>query len=166
MIFIWEGSLIDQGGRNMGYYMRYIIAEPKDVKLSFLESALKKMDSAYSMENVQPGPPEMGELNYGDSVYGVLEINKPGEEIFEEELEELVQWVQESKGRKKRKIIKILKSSKAIIAIQILMQDRDTEQTLQKIDPIWEWLFANYKGLMQADGEGYYDQSGLIHEVD
>ena len=25
-----------------------------------------------------------------------------------------------------------------------------------------EWLFANYKGLMQADAEGYYDASGLV----
>ncbi len=150
----------------MGYYMRYIVSEPKEIKLSILENALKRIDSVYSMEKVHAGPPEMGELTYDSSIYGVVEINKPGDELFSKEIEELKEFVGETKGRKKKKVLKTLKASNAIIAIQILMQDRDTEQTLQKIDPIWEWLFSNYKGLMQADGEGYYDKTGLIHEVE
>lgn len=66
----------------MGYNMRYIISKPKEIKLSILESALNGIDPAYSMDNVEVGPPEMGELNYDASIYGVVEINKPGEEII------------------------------------------------------------------------------------
>lgn len=34
--------------------------------------------------------------------------------------------------------------------------------TLDTISPLWDWLFKNYHGIMQADGEGYYDADNQI----
>jgi hypothetical protein len=31
---------------------------------------------------------------------------------------------------------------------------------------LWDWLFENYKGLVQAENEGYYNASELILEVE
>jgi hypothetical protein len=37
---------------------------------------------------------------------------------------------------------------------------------LKAIDPLWRWLHANRRGLLQADGEGYYDAKGLVLELE
>lgn len=35
-------------------------------------------------------------------------------------------------------------------------------RTLDRLVPLWTWLQANRRGLIQADGEGYYDGQELI----
>ncbi len=52
--------------------------------------------------------------------------------------------------------------SKAMFVIRVLWQGREAEETLDKIVPLWDWLFENYSGLLQADGEGYYDKEQKI----
>ncbi len=42
----------------------------------------------------------------------------------------------------------------------------EPEATLQKLDPLWGWLISHRKGLLKADGEGYYDHSGLMLKVE
>jgi len=43
-----------------------------------------------------------------------------------------------------------------------LTPPRTAEQTLELLSPLWEWLLANRRGLIQADGEGFYDGQHLI----
>ena len=45
------------------------------------------------------------------------------------------------------------------------MGGREGNETLNRLDPIWEWLMANYKGLPYAEGEGYYEGRKLILKV-
>jgi hypothetical protein len=142
----------------MSYYMRYIATDEKDISLPEIEQALQAVDSRYSVRD--------GDLKYGDDLYGQIEVNRPGDGIFDEEVEELKAELEDTKGKGKKKVETALQNAKAIIAVQVLWQDRETEETLQKIDPLWEWLFANRQGLLQADGEGYYDTSGLILRVE
>jgi hypothetical protein len=68
----------------------------------------------------------------------------------------------EGKGRKR--VEKVLKTAKRTIAVQVLSQGRESEETLSGIDPLWRWLFLTRKGLLHADGEGYYDEDDLILE--
>ena len=145
----------------MGYYMRYISTDEREITIPSLESVLKRVDPRYSITNVQKTPRESGNLMYGGEIYGQIEINRPGDELFEEEVEELKEFLSESRGKKKT-VLQTLTNAKTIVAVQVLWQDRDTEQTLIRIDPLWDWLFNNRRGLLQADGEGYYDSSGLI----
>jgi DNA polymerase III psi subunit len=146
----------------MGYYMRFISTDEQEITIPLLESVLKSFDLQYSVVNVQEVPRECGNLMYGNEIYGQIEINRPGDNLFEEELEELKESLSESKGRKKKTVLQTLTNAQTILAIQVLWQNRDTEQTLSKIDPLWLWLLSNRKGLLQADGEGYYDSSGLV----
>jgi len=88
------------------------------------------------------------------------------DDLFEEELCELKESVEEARGARRADVLKILDEPKAIVAVEVLWQGRETEPTLQKIDPLWAWLFSHRKGLLQADGEGYYDRSGHILKVE
>jgi hypothetical protein len=76
----------------------------------------------------------------------------------------LLEEVEESEGEGKTKVKRALEQAKAIVALQVLWQGCGTEETMEKLEPLWEWLFANRQGLLQADAEGYYDSSGLILE--
>jgi len=62
-------------------------------------------------------------------------------------------------------VLAILKDAECICCVRVLFGGRESEATLLRIDPIWNWFFKNRSGLMQADAEGYYDRSGLVLEV-
>ena len=36
---------------------------------------------------------------------------------------------------------------------------------LQRLQPLWDWLFLFRSGVLHADGEGYYDADDLIVEI-
>ena len=147
----------------IGYYMRYLVADKREVTLAQLEAALREIDSQYSIPVIREQPSEVGYLLYRGSQYGELWIDRPPEE---EELEELREDVEESKGRKKLTVLRALEKATAIVAVCVRYQDRGVEETMVRIDPLWEWLFNNRKGILQADGEGFYDQSGLILKME
>lgn len=150
----------------MGYYMRFIVVDDKDIFLSKINSGLKQIDPAYSIEYDNDAD-DVGDLTFRGDIYGALEINRPGDGLFDEEIDELKEFLEDAGGERKPEVLQVLSDAKAIIALQVLQQGRaSSEETLERIDPLWEWLFANYKGLMQADAEGYYDSQGLIIEVE
>jgi len=104
-------------------------------------------------------------LKWRDAVYGQIEVNRGGDGVFDGESEELKEFVENSEGAKRSDVLNVLGQAKAIVAIRVVYERRESEDTLVKIDPLWQWLFANRQGLLQAGGEGYYDSSGLILEV-
>jgi len=148
----------------MGYYMRFITTDERDVTLSQLDSVLKHSSDAYSIERDKSDDLE-GLIKHNQEKYAQIEINVPGDGLFEEEIEELIDFVSDASGPRKVQVSHALKSARAIVAVQVLFQMRITEETLSKLDPLWTWLLENRKGLLQADGEGYYDKSGLILKV-
>jgi len=148
----------------MGYYMRFILDDERHVSLDLFESALKAVDRAYAIERDEKDDIE-GVLTYDGDVYGKIEINHPGDGLFDEEIEELIDKVNIAAGERKSKVLKVLSGAGNIIAVQVLFGERASEDTIDKISPLWEWLLANRGGLLQADDEGYYDREGLILEV-
>lgn len=142
----------------MSYYMRYIVTDDRPLSLSDLQAALTTVDADYSITD--------GELGHGAELYGEIEINVRGEELCDEELGELRDFVEEALGENKERVMEALRSANAMVVVRVLWQGRDSEPTLEKIAPLWQWLFSNREGLMQADGEGYYDASGLILAVE
>ena len=142
----------------MGYDMRYILTDNREITLSQIETGLKQVDPDYSIGDGET-------LMYVDELYGEIEINVPGDGLFEAEVEELKEEIKDSRGRNKTTVLEALQKAKAIVAVRVLWQGRETEQTLEKIDSLWEWLFDNREGLLQADGEGYYNQSKHILKV-
>jgi hypothetical protein len=145
----------------MSYYMRYISTSAEPLTLQVLEAGLRSLDPKYRVA-------EDGDLLYGDELFGQLEVNLPDEELFEEEREELLEELEDAEDAKGVKVVrKVLEEARAIVALQVLFQGRkDTESTLQRIDPLWDWLYAHRTGLMQADGEGYYDAKGAVLELE
>ena len=107
----------------------------------------------------------MGTLwNVGDSVYAQIEINLPGDGLYDEEIQEMLGFPLDAEGQGRKRVERVLKSAKRTIAVQVLWQGRESEETFSRIDPSWQWLFLTRKGLLYADGEGYYNEDDLILE--
>jgi hypothetical protein len=150
----------------MGYFLRFILTDD-EIDLETVGSALTDTDPGYAITEVHHEPVEHGLLTYQGDLYGQIEVSRiEGPE--DEELQELRDDVEESGSPKSKRpmVLQLLKEAKAMLVVQVLWQGREMEATLEKIDPLWEWLFTNRKGLLQADGEGYYNPSGLILKVE
>ena len=148
----------------MGYYMRFILTGEDETRLRDLEAGLKKVDGSYQITNVELLPYESGELRHGDALLGEVEINRPADP---EELDELREEVEESGAstEEQQAVLSVVNQATSIIAVRVLRQGRNSEEVLEEIDPLWDWLFANRKGLLHADADGFYDASGLILEA-
>ena len=78
----------------------------------------------------------------------------------------MIEDVESVKGwfvrKPKQRVLAFLKQIKVRIVVQVLWGGREGEDTLEKLDPLWEWLMTNYKGLLYVDGEGFYEGKMLI----
>ncbi len=146
----------------MGYYMRYFSTDEQEITIYLLESALKQFDPQYAITNGHLPPRGFGDLMYGNEIYGQIEVNRVGDRLFQEELDEFKEFLNGNRSRGAKTVLQVLNNAKTTVAIQVLWQDRTVAQTLNRIDPLYKWLFANRKGLLQVDGEGYYNGSKLI----
>jgi hypothetical protein len=146
----------------MGYYMRFFVTDQQPVTLDMLESAFKAIDPSYAIVDRHPTRAENGILIHDDEPYGEIEINNPGDSLFESELNEFREFLADAQGPNKQVVLDALNGTRAIIAVRVLWQDRESEDTLKKIDPLWAWLEKNHQGMGQADGEGFYQGEELI----
>ena len=146
----------------MGHYLRYITTDSRPITLATLTHALQQMDAAYTVY-LSDIDVNSGDLYHMEWLLGVLEINSQGEEIFEEDIADLKELVEFSNNVS---VLETLNQAKAIIAVEAIWQGNNSEATLRKLDALWDWLFANYDGLLQVDNEGFYDQDNLIFELD
>jgi hypothetical protein len=103
---------------------------------------------------------------YADEAHAELEINQPGDGLFEVEIGELMDLLEDVRGRARKRVLNTLGNATRIIAAQILYGGRELDLTLERLDPVWDWLFAQHDGLLQVDDRGYYDADKLILEVD
>jgi hypothetical protein len=120
------------------------------------------VDPGYSITNIEVD--DLGDLLFGTQRLAIIEINRPGDDIFEDDLAEFMDLVGKDNLPAEMRVREVLVAARALVVIEAFWQGEDAESTLAKIDPLWDWLFANYAGLSQADSEGFYDQSGLILE--
>jgi hypothetical protein len=95
-----------------------------------------------------------------------LTINVPGDGLFDDERAELSEYAEAGEGPGRPIVLETLANARTILAAQVLFGDRDTDETLDALGPLWSWLQDNRRGLLQADGEGYYDTDGLILELE
>jgi hypothetical protein len=144
--------------------MRFVSTDERPITTADLRDALIAAGPGY---NVQVDDTAATIVHDGATIAHV-EINLPGDGLFDEEREELVEFATDADGERsaKGRVLATLDAARAIVAAQVLFGTGDIEATLSRLDPLWGWLFRNRRGLMQADGEGYYDAKGVVLVVE
>lgn len=146
----------------MGYYLRYITTNQQAITLPVIAAALQALDPAYTLAGDQVD--DIADLLHGETFCGVLEINRPGDDIFEDDLREFRDMVGTGETEAERRVLAVLANAQAMVAVEAIWQGTDSESALGRLDPLWDWLFAHHTGLLQADNEGFYDADDLILE--
>lgn len=145
----------------MGYYMRFISTDNRNLDLDQIEGGLRSSNPVYSIVDRQTDR-IVGSLMHGSEVCAQIEINGPDGALFRDEIEELKEFAEEAGGRGLKKVLACLDGAKQIVAVQVLFREENPDATLEDLGPLWEWLFKNREGLLQADGEGYYNNKAKL----
>jgi hypothetical protein len=136
----------------VGYYLRFLSEDDRPLVLGEIMPGLQ--NTGFWID-------EGGTLHRGDELLAQLEVNQAGDGLFEAERDELRQEAERG-GAAAGPVLTRLGSLTAILAVRVLWQERTAERTLDLLGPLWDWLLANRRGLIHADGEGFYDGQELI----
>jgi hypothetical protein len=149
----------------MSYYMRFITDAPQLISIGSLSRALKERAEPLSL-GFDSEDATVAQIQFGNDVIGEIEINRSGDGLFDEEIGELLEFLADVDDPSRSKVESLLKLATAIYAVRVLFGGRDAEETLERLDAVWDLLFSKAPGLLQADGEGYYDQHGQVLQVE
>lgn len=148
----------------MGYYMRFVSTDNRSLLLPELLEVLLADDPDYAFKYDEPSHRISGILIHSGRAVAELEVNVPGDGLFDEERDELVEAAAAGDGAGKPRILEALRSATWLLAIRVLSGDQDTEDVLALLDPVWNWLHLNRDGIVNADGEGFYEGRDLVLE--
>ncbi len=146
----------------MGYYMRFISADERPLSLAIIGQALNAIDSRYVMRPTDLD--ELVEVVYDSKLYGQIEINTPGDELFEDDISAFMEMLGTATTQEECLVTTTLAAATQIIAVEMFWEGTNSEATFALFDPLWDWLFANRRGILQADSEGFYSTDGLLVE--
>ena len=158
----------------MGYYIRYIFDTEQRPKLSELRALLVEVDPAYAIEPVLRTPEQDAEakvgsiwadIKLGAEHIGALELRDIDDPGGDEELQALLEEL-EDLGDDAEDASAALWNATGILSVQVLWEGDDHPESLRKLNPLWKQLLGHYGGVLQADGEGYYDAEGQFLELD
>lgn len=152
----------------MGYYMRYLFEGQPDVGLDALEAALKEIDGGYAFVDWE-NDRRSAEIRYRDGVYGAFDLEYIEGDGEDEEIQEMIEEVESVTGlftkKPKQRVLEFLRQVRVRLVVRVLWGGREGNETLDRLNPVWQWLMANYKGLLQADDEGCYEGRKLILKI-
>jgi hypothetical protein len=142
----------------LGYYMRYILSDDRPVTMENIREAFADAGPGYQIDDEEMECT----VAYQGRPAGHITLNVPGDGLFDAERDELVEFASDGDEPAKERVVDTLRHAHGIVAVQVLFGDGDTERTIDALRPLWTWMQANRSGLLQADGEGYYDRRKLI----
>lgn len=146
----------------MGYFMRYITADEQILNLADVCGVIKAISPHYQIRPTDLD--DLVEVLYDDKVYGQIEMNMPGDELFDDDISAFLEMIGEPKSQEENLVTATLKTATQIIAMEMFWEGTNSEGTFALFDPLWDWLFANCRGILQADSEGFYSADGLLVE--
>ena len=141
----------------MGYFMRFLVVG-QPVTFADLVEAFGPDRNAYTLE----GDDAQTVVLFRGALACDITFNTPRDGLFEEEIQELTQEVEESDDDRRERVLDVLKAATQIVAVQVLFAAR---QEAGVLDPLWNWLSGHRVGLLQGDGEGYYEGNELVLEM-
>jgi hypothetical protein len=139
----------------MGYYMRFFVEDGRPLTLDEVANGLRSIDPGFRIE-------ADGTLHRADQLLGQLEVISNGDDVLRDEINEFLEMIEDAEGPRTAELANRLNQVTAVLGVQVLWQGRTSEQTLNLLDPLWNWLMEHRGGLIQADGEGFYDGRQLM----
>lgn len=150
----------------MAYHVRFFSMAAEPVSLAMLHQAIQRIDREYTVEP-DPSTWQLGLLYHGDQLCAELELNVPGDGLFEPEMEEFFDRLASENGASTG-IEDRLRAAQQIICLRVSAHVASSREDppLRELEPLWTWLFEHSGGLLHADRDGLYDRQGLLLKLD
>lgn len=103
----------------MGYLMRFFVTDKMDLTLQYLGSALQLADARYQLANTDV--PDIADLLFDGTQLAVLEINRPGDDMFEDDLAEFDEMVGPDHDPATTRVREVLHQTKALVVAEVFL---------------------------------------------
>jgi hypothetical protein len=137
----------------MSYYLRYFVDDPQPLTLAQMRTGLQQAGPAVQL-SVE------GELSAGEDLLAHVEVNAKGTDLFEDEVNQFLRAVAGSPQG--AQVERRLRAARVVVAVQVVWQGQPAGAITDLMAPLWSWLQGNRKGLLQADGHGFFDGGHLV----
>jgi len=156
----------------MAYYMRFFSTDTAPTFAQVMDAVVKS-DPHLKWHNVS----KSGDDHAGSAVLSctpdgskgfdcaVVELLLPQHESFNEEKSEALDFAEDGEGDVAG-VTNTLNTTQFVVLIQVLYENASNDEVFDALDFLWNWLKPNFKGISQADGEGFYDGNDLILECE
>jgi len=136
--------------------MRFFLADGPPPPLDDLGQVIRSNDATGLIAR-DAAEPARGDLYYGDVLYAELEINRPGDEIFDEDCADLLDELAKQDDPRADVASAALRSATGAVVIRVYEPGHDD---YPRLNVLIDWLFAHRAGLLQVDEEGFFDRDG------
>ena len=100
-----------------------------------------------------------GEVSRGGQLLAEIEVNKPGSDMFSDDINGMMQRLQYAGNQH---VMQRVQGTQAVLAVQILDGAPDA---MEQLTPLWNVLSRLATGLWHVEGQGFYDQGQLVAQV-
>jgi hypothetical protein len=145
----------------MTYFMRFIYKQGEPITLAELQAALQQHDDQFVI-HADAADEESGDLMRGEDVYGELELNTVRDAMFQEDVQELTDQIDGVHEPAAPYVRNMLADAVGMVVLRVAEMGH---YNAERLDVLWDWLFTQRDGVLQVDGEGYYDADRLILPV-
>ena len=135
--------------RPVGQYMRYFA--DATLALDVLKKSLSAEDPAFKIDG--------GEVSRDGQLLAEIEINKPGSDMFSDDVNGMLQRLQSAGASA---VTQRVQGTQAVLAVQIL---DGAGNAMEVLEPFWNVLSRLATGLWHVEGQGFYDQGQLVAQV-
>ena len=143
----------------MTYYLRYFAVSPPDsFTLATIREQLREADPLFDIVG--------NELVHDGQVYGELDIGWASEARWLKDCLEPFARARPANDPGVWLVRKSLDAATVQLTLRVLWQGRTTDDTFEVLQGVWPVLFSHYGGILHAEAEGYYDETGLVLSTD
>ena len=132
--------------------MRYFADAP--VTLERIKDMLKAVDPAFKIDG--------GEVIRDGEVLGELEINRPGSDMFADEISGMLARLERTSAPATPAVVGRIQAAQAVLGFQVIDGARTPDATMQLLGPLWSVLQSLASGLWQIEGQGFYEAGQLV----
>jgi len=148
----------------MSLTLRFLGTDPRTLTFPALASALQRADARFKLTANPAAVTREARLHYGRAAVASLTLGP--RQHFEAQLADLRERVAEQAGRAAEPVLRQLDGVQWVLLMELTGSGIDAEATLARLDPLVSWVMAERVGLLQVDGEGFYDASGPLLALD
>jgi hypothetical protein len=136
--------------------MRFFLADGPPPTMAAIAAALGQRDSSALLahDGVEDA---RADLYFADTLYAEIEVNTPGDEVFDEDRDELLDELAKQDDPQAAEVAEHLRQTTGAVVLCVY---EPGHEDYRRLNLLIDWLFETRVGVLQVDEEGLFDRYG------